>query len=101
MSVKIKRGRAATEAFAKRLEQALGRHRAGRLDEAEKLYKQALALQPDDPDALHYLGVVTHQRGDHDKAVELIERAVARRPEAAQMFCNLAEARREAGKPVE
>jgi tetratricopeptide (TPR) repeat protein len=101
MAVKNKRGRAASEAFLRRLDQALVHHQAGRLDEAEKLYKQALALQPGDADALHYLGVVAHQRGDHDKAVEQILRAVQAQPGSSQMHCNLAEAQRAAGKPAE
>ena len=101
MSVKIKQGRAAAEAFAKRVAQGLEHHQAGRLDEAEKLYRQALALKPGDPDAQHYLGVALHQRGEHEAAVELIEHAVAVRPDSPQMFANLAEARRESGKPVE
>jgi len=101
MVVKNKRGRGVPEAFRRRLGQALDHHQAGRLDEAEKLYKQALALHPRDADPLHYLGVLAHQRGDHDKAVELIARAVEVQPDAPQMLCNLAEAQRAAGRPVE
>ena len=41
-----------------KLARALGRHQAGRLDEAGALYRELLADQPDHPDALHYLGVL-------------------------------------------
>jgi|HubBroStandDraft_1064217.scaffolds.fasta_scaffold00567_14 tetratricopeptide (TPR) repeat protein len=101
MAGKTKRGRAASEASASRLTGALEHHRAGRLDEAERLYEAALALDPDDADTLHYLGVLAHQRGDHGRAVELIGRAARVRPDSAQMFCNLAEAERSAGRPAE
>jgi tetratricopeptide (TPR) repeat protein len=101
MVVKNERGRAASKIFARRLNQALEHHRAGRLDEAEKLYKWAMVADPGEADAPHYLGVLAHQRGDHGKAVELIGRAVAARPDAPQVLCNLAEAQRAAGRPVE
>jgi tetratricopeptide (TPR) repeat protein len=99
MAFKVKHGRAA-EAAARRLSQALSHHRAGRWDEAEKLYNQALALQPGEPDALHYLGALALQRGDSGKAVTLIAESVATRPDSAQAWCNLAEARRAADDPA-
>ena len=39
------------------LRQALSLHQAGRLKEAEARYRQVLAEQPGDPDALHFLGL--------------------------------------------
>jgi len=48
------------------LARALGHHQAGRLIEAEALYRELLAGQPDHPDALHYLGVLALQGGDGD-----------------------------------
>jgi len=101
MGFKITRGGAATEAFARRLNQGLDHLQAGRLDEAEKRFGQALALSPGDPDALHLLGLVAYRRGAHAKAVDLIGRAVALRPDAAQMQCNLAEPLRETGQIAE
>jgi tetratricopeptide (TPR) repeat protein len=101
MAVKIKRGSAASKAVTQRLSHALEHHRAGRLDEAEKLYKQAIALHPGEVNALHYLGVLAHQRGDHGKAIELIGRALKARPDTPEMFCNLAEAQRAAGHAIE
>ena len=71
------------------LQQALALHQAGRLTEAEAGYRQALAEQPGNPDALHFLGVVAHQSGRHEDAIDLIQQAIAIRQRPA-FFYNLA-----------
>src|SRR5918995_1036182 len=62
----------------RRVEQGLAHHGAGRLGEAEALYRQALAEDPQNIDALHFLGVIALQRGDPAKAVVLISQALSR-----------------------
>jgi Flp pilus assembly protein TadD len=52
-------------------------HQAGRLAEAQRIYRQVLARQPDHADALHLLGVLALQAGQSQMAVELIRRAIA------------------------
>ena len=59
------------------LETAIAWHGAGRYDEAEATYRRLLADRPDDADALHLLGVLTHQRGRSDEGRALIEAAIA------------------------
>jgi predicted TPR repeat methyltransferase len=61
------------------LEEALAHHRAGRLQEAEAIYRARLAADPADADAMHWLGVLASQCGQQELALELIERALARR----------------------
>jgi tetratricopeptide (TPR) repeat protein len=61
------------------------------------LYQQVLSQQKENAEALHLLGVVHHQQGDHARAVELIGRAVALRPNAFVFHANLAEAYRAMG----
>jgi glycosyltransferase involved in cell wall biosynthesis len=58
------------------MRRALEAQQARRLDEAERAYRDALALRPDEPDALHMLGVLCHERGDDDEAIELTLRAL-------------------------
>ena len=58
---------------------AVAHHRAGRLDEAEALYRQVLARAPNQVDSLHLLGVLSSQRGDFETAVTLIKRAIAQK----------------------
>lgn len=59
------------------LNAAIAHHQAGRLEQAESLYRQVLAAAPRHPDALHLMGVIAHQRGDQGAAAKLIRRAVA------------------------
>ncbi|WNC89942.1 tetratricopeptide repeat protein [Paraburkholderia sp. FT54] len=58
------------------IDAALQAHQAGRLDVAESLYREALALDPEHTGALHYFGVLHYQRGNHDAAAGLMSRAL-------------------------
>ncbi len=55
---------------------ALAVQHARRLDEAEHLYRAALALAPETPDALHMLGVIRYEREDYKEARSLILHAL-------------------------
>lgn len=55
---------------------ALAAQQVRRLDEAERLYRQALVLAPDIPDALHMLGVIRYERRDYEESRRLILRAL-------------------------
>ncbi len=68
---------------------AVAHHQAGRLAEAEALYRQVLAVAPDHGDALHLLGVLAHQTGHSEAAVGLIERAVVAGNHAPEVQTNL------------
>ncbi len=57
--------------------QAAWHHQRGELEDAESRYRDVLALDPDHPDSLHYLGVIAHQRGKNDLALDLIGKAIA------------------------
>ncbi len=59
---------------------ALQHHQAGRLREAEPIYRQILAADPNHHDAWHLLGVIACQDGRHQTGVECIRRALACRP---------------------
>lgn len=64
-------------------------HLQGQLAEAETSYRQALALDPRQPDALHMLGVLARQKGDLTTARALIEQAVRERPAYPEAFHDL------------
>jgi tetratricopeptide (TPR) repeat protein len=67
----------AAAAFA----QALALHQAGRLTDAEEIYRQILAAQPTHFDSLHLLGVIFMQRGDAEAAVRQIDAALKVEPQ--------------------
>ncbi len=79
------------------LEQALGLHRAGRLNEALTAYQCMLAAKPEDPEVLHLTGVLAHQMGKTPFGIALIMRAIEWRPEAAVYHKNLAELHKACG----
>jgi tetratricopeptide (TPR) repeat protein len=73
---------------------AVAHHQAGRLWAAEQIYRQILAVEPEHTAALHLLGVVAHQRGNHEAAVEHIARAIRLEGDVAGFHSNLGEAYR-------
>ncbi|OXI48318.1 hypothetical protein CFB84_05100 [Burkholderia aenigmatica] len=79
-------------------ERAYAAHRAGRLAEAEHGYRNALASNPADADALHLFGVLRHQQGQHAEAADLVGRAVALRPDDAALQLNLGNALKALGR---
>lgn len=77
---------------------AVNHHQAGRLDDAKLIYEQVLQVVPDHPDALHLLGVIAHQNGNHQVAIEQIRRAIKSNPHAAAYYGNLGVAYRASGR---
>jgi tetratricopeptide (TPR) repeat protein len=63
--------------------------RLGQLDQADALYRELLAAEPDDAMAHHMLGLIAHQRGNLTEASALIGRAVAARPDFGHAHQNL------------
>jgi len=79
------------------LSAAIEMHRSGQLGPASQLYQQVLAREHENAEALHLLGVLNHQQGQHARSIELIGRAVALRPNSHAYHANLAEAYRALG----
>jgi protein O-GlcNAc transferase len=80
------------------LAEALAAHRAGQLDAAAALYGEVLEAAPNNPDALHLLGVLRHQEGDGEAAVELIGRAIELDDKRAMYHANRATALQKLGR---
>ena len=79
------------------LEDAVREHRAGRIELAADGYREVLARERDQVDALHLLGVAERERGDLAQARDLLERAVGLRPGFAAALGNLGMVRAEQG----
>ena len=74
------------------LAEAVQHHQAGRLDEAETLYRQIIVVQPDHADALHLLGVIVFQGGNPDRAIALFRQSIALNPDFPVAYNNLGNA---------
>jgi predicted O-linked N-acetylglucosamine transferase (SPINDLY family) len=80
---------------------ALQHHQAGRLPEAEALYRQILQVQPNHSDALHLLGRIAHQVGQLEAAATYIIQAIMCNPQAATFHNSLGQVYRAQGKLTE
>jgi predicted O-linked N-acetylglucosamine transferase (SPINDLY family) len=83
------------------LAQGRALHQAGRLPEAERLYREVLRQEPRQAGALHFLGVLAFQAGHAQAAAELIAQAVAADPRAADAHANLGLALHASGRPAD
>lgn len=79
-------------------ELALQHHQNGRLGEAEALYLQILAAQPLHPETLHFLGIVSLQRGHNQAALAYFDQALSVRPVWPDALSNRGEALRAEGR---
>jgi len=73
-------------------------HQAGRLGEAEALYRRLLKANPRHADALHLLGLAQAQRRDYDEAARLIGKAIVLLPREALFHMNLGNVEVERGR---
>ncbi|HEY2970221.1 MAG TPA: DUF5672 family protein [Casimicrobiaceae bacterium] len=97
-------GTPSASAPEQRLQQAVALHQRGvpsDRDTAETIYRDVLAVEPDNAVAQHFLGVIHYQRGDLAAAVPLLERAVAARPAEPEFHNNLGLALAAADREVE
>ncbi len=83
------------------LDQARAHHSQGRLAEAAAGYREVLAREPGNADALHLLGIATAALGRPQDAAQLIASAVRLRPADAVMHANLARALSDSGRHEE
>lgn len=83
------------------LHQALQHHRGGRLKEARRLYERILQTDPRSAEAMHLLGTLIGQQGDLARALEWINKAIAREPGNAMFHKNAAVTLVQAGRGEE
>jgi Flp pilus assembly protein TadD len=71
------------------VDEALRHHRLGDLGAAESIYRSILARQPNHADALHLLGMLLNQTGQHTQAEVMIRRAISIQPSQPVFHSNL------------
>lgn len=90
-------GLQSSEATREALLSAIALHKSGRLDEAEAAYVRVLQAESENPDALHYLGLVLHQRGESHRGADLVSRAIDIVPDYVDAINNLGNMYQECG----
>lgn len=83
------------------LSQALGHSRDGRHDEAERLCRRLLVLQPDQAGILHVMAVAADAAGAPDRALVRAARAARLLPGVADLHVNLSLLLRRLGRTAE
>jgi tetratricopeptide (TPR) repeat protein len=79
----------ASPALQGMFDEGLSHHQAGRLADAERLYRQVLQVESGHAGALHLLGVIALQCGRHDIAIDLIAKAIVRDGQTPVFHSNL------------
>ena len=88
------RGEARQAAWMRQLAAGQEHHRAGRLKEAERAYRDVLRRDRENPAALQMLGIIAAQTGRFTTAIDYFSRALVRGPNNGELHYNLAEAYR-------
>ena len=77
---------------------AVRHHQGGQLAAAARIYRRILEIAPDQPDALHLLGLVARRAGQWAAALRLIARALRIDPAMAETRLNLGNLLRDQGQ---
>ena len=64
-------------------------HHAGDFESAYKIYERVLEVQPEHPDAIHFMAIMAHQQGQQEDAVRLMTRSIELVPDNAGFHSNL------------
>lgn len=80
------------------LQAAIAHHRRGELDAAQAIYAELLSADPRRADALNFMGVLMVQRGERERALELLKKASMIAPREPGVWNNLGNALLSLGK---
>jgi protein O-GlcNAc transferase len=89
------------EDLSRQLRDAYAAHQAGKLAEAVRGYRRVLKAAPDQPDALHLLGIALLQSNDAKEAIAPLRRAARVKPDDAAIRLNLGNALAQSGRAGE
>lgn len=87
-------------AVARLLQKAAKSYARGDLQSAEGWCRQLLQASPDQPDALHILGLVAWRRGERQQALDVIRNVIAGNPNKPQLHNSLGVMLKELGDPT-
>lgn len=81
------------------IQQGMAAQRSGRLSDAETQYKRVLAVDPNQFEALHFLGLLEAQRGNLPEADRLVGHSLTVNTQRPEAFANHARILRQLGRP--
>lgn len=64
-------------------------HAAGQLKQAHDACLHILSIEPDQPDAINFLGVISYTAGDYEYAKTCLKRAIELMPDSPSCFTNM------------
>ena len=68
---------------------AIQYHQSGNLSESASIYRQILQVEPDQPVAMHLLGLIAQHEGNLQAAESLIKRSIELRPAHCEAYSDL------------
>jgi protein O-GlcNAc transferase len=77
---------------------AIDHLKAGRLGEAETLYRKIVAGDPDHWRGLHLLALIAHKQGQHPEALQLLDQCLRIKPDLAEAYSDLGVVLKEIGR---
>lgn len=87
--------------IAESLQAGLEHHRAGRLREAEQIYRDVLSRHPRNSQAIHLLGLIAYQLGRPIDSIQCLELAAQLEPNNATFHADLGDVLRTQGQVPE
>ncbi len=81
------------------LQVAMRLHQTNQFEHAEGVYRQILELVPDDPNVMHFFGLLRHQRGYSKEGAEWIKKALSLVPDYLDAENNLGNIYLQLGEP--
>jgi tetratricopeptide (TPR) repeat protein len=81
--------------------EAIQLHQSGNIQAAVERYTRILAQEPENPNALHFIGLTQYQSGQPSTAMEAMWRSLALTPKEPEFFSNYSAAAWSAGRYAE
>ena len=72
-----------------KLQEAISKHQEGKLDDAEKLYRSILKIDPKHADANNNLGTLFQSNNNFEDAIVFYKKAIEAKPDFAEAYNNL------------
>lgn len=80
------------------IQSAIENYQAGNLLQAESLFKEILAVHPNDVTALNFLGMIYYQLKNYDSAIQFMIKLISINPNNAQAYYVLGHSTQEKGR---